>query len=503
MKTHNQSKHDYFLLKRKQFFHGINSKLIFLLPFFYVFSFNILAQNVSHQATADTLTFSGRIAQNCAEGISIFKDTNALNIEQIGLPSFQSNFKKYTDDEYLEKGGDYWMRITFKNEYNPYEVQDRFYFSFLRLSDTIEVFIRDIKKEKYIMRQGALRGISEDIKRNGLYFLLRNYSLVEMPILESEYLTYFIKIESKNKIKIGRLKKRINATNLEQLQKGFKNTFVQELIYVGFLLMIFIYSIGLFSFMRESAFFYYSLFCLSMLVYTSHSFDVVDFVLSYFPSIPIYHYDLAFLSIYIVLFSFLFFVLSYLELYKHYSTWNKIFKSLGYLSLALMILEIYYHYFDGVFLGNWLEDYFRNLIYLLIINVIAILIFMVPLWKMKTKKKYFLFFGIVSLLIGVIFLIFKYFTTGTILQSDYLIYVYFSGGEIILFGLGLAYRIKENEIDKQQAMLQLQKVENEKRINELEKKNLLEINLQDLPKGFYVLKIEGKDKIISKKIIKE
>lgn len=31
----------------------------------------------------------------------------------------------------------------------------------------------------------------------------------------------------------------------------------------------------------------------------------------------------------------------------------------------------------------------------------------------------------------------------------------------------------------------------------------MEINLQDLPKGFYVLKIEGKDKIISKKIIKE
>ena len=108
-----------------------------------------------NQNIQDTIVFNGRKLKNCYDAMFLFRDINQLSIEEVGQKSFQDNFRKYHEDEYLEKDETYWMRITLKNEYDPYEFQDRFYFSIRSITNTLEVYILNPTTNNYIKKVGG------------------------------------------------------------------------------------------------------------------------------------------------------------------------------------------------------------------------------------------------------------------------------------------------------------------------------------------------------------
>lgn len=456
--------------------------IIFFLLLLPCFTGNVLAQSFI-EATDSITVFDGTKSIYCNKNFYVFQDEKDLSIDSVVEFEFQENFKKRKPNDILIKDKTYWIKFRLKNEFDPYANLDRYYL-YLQSpysNEILEIYLRDSLSGEYLTIKGGTYSKEQYQRLDDDFFWFYNQEIMRMPICKNDVLTYYVKLKAKRDIPSKYFKFIIlSLSDLKQINesKGYR-----ILIYLGFLLMMFIYSFGLFSFIREKSFLYYGLFCLSLLIFHSSVYYITpSFFLDYLPNYIQYELSIR-LSVHIAVFSFFLFVATYLDLKTHLPTWDKIFKGLGYATLVLFLFEVFCIIEGSTYPYIWRSSYVQRQYFLLLPQTLAVLIFLFPLWKMKTKRKYFLLLGIMSLLVGILYLLFSKYVLNYLDVLSYSNMIFFSALELIFFALGLAYRIKENELEKQQTFLKLQESENEKRINKIEKEKLEEVN--ELKTRFY------------------
>jgi signal transduction histidine kinase/DNA-binding response OmpR family regulator len=411
--------------------------------------------------------FSGKENIVCQKNLYFFQSN--LPIDTIVQSTFQNNFTPFTPNQILKKDTTYWVKFSLENSYKNGDFSDRFY-----IYGAVNVFPIHLYLENGNgFKRDVISALERSFERKYNYSPFWVYSRsCEMPFNGSDVMTYYAKVTPQKDIRQENFG--FDIVSLKSIQKSDELMSYAILVYLGFLLMMTFYSLGLYTFMREPSFLYYALFCFFQLVFNATSYNILDaLVIALAPGL--YQFDyITHLFAHIAIFCFLNFVRTFLELKKYLPTWNKIFGVLGIMVLVSTLLELFF--FRPFYPDNWWYENISRLHYLLTPIAISLLVFFFPLWKIKTKKKYFFFWGALSLLIGVIYVISLTYTNSFVGKASYLPFLFFCMIEVTLFALGLAYRIKENESDKQQVVIQLQNVKNEKNIKEIEAQKLQEIN---------------------------
>jgi len=446
------------------------SSLLLVLYFLLASLSNSIAQ------TFDSLiVFDGTQPVHLYHNLYFFEDPQDASIIEVGNENFQNNFQKFDPSQILEKGKTYWFKATLKNEYKAEEHLDRFYFEMGTFSKYVEIYWYGYEdNNRFIIRR-----VGENFKANpefNLNWWFFGSIVEEVPIPQQDTLTLFLKIKLELDWQFSKHNKAFVITNLEHVKQNNFGLGYKIILYAGFMIMMILYSLGLYFIIRESAYLYYALFAFSILAYNASIFQLTYFIVPYiFPNQP--EYELLFrLFIYVGFFSFLFFCKDYLELKKHLPFWNKIFTIVGFAALGFMLFELVLILTSSRFPWDWSSDYIRRLPYIVIPFVLTFTAFIIPCLRLPSKKKYFLLAGILSLTISAIYVLITTLVNNGISAGAFFTLLIGSAAELIFFALGLAYRIKENEIEKREAFTQLQTVENEKRFSELEQKRLQEMD---------------------------
>lgn len=431
--------------------------------------FHTNAQN--SKATDSLILFDGTGPIHLYNNLYFFEDEQGFSIQEIVNETFQ----KFDPAQILEKGKTYWFKASIKNEYDPSKALDRFFFETGTFTKYAEIYWYGYEgSNKFIIKR-----VGENFKADpefNLDWWFFGSMVKEIPIPPQDTLTLFLKIKLELDWQFSKHNKAFVITNLEHVKQNNFGLGYKIILYAGFMIMMILYSLGLYFIIRESAYLYYALFAFSILAYNASIFQLTYFIVPYiFPNQP--EYELLFrLFIYVGFFSFLFFCKDYLELKKHLPFWNKAFAIVGFAALGFMLFELILILTSSRFPWDWSSDYIRRLPYIVIPFVLTFTVFIIPCLRLPSKKKYFLLAGILSLTMSAIYVLITTLINNGISASVFFTLLIGSAVELIFFALGLAYRIKESEVEKREAFTQLQTAENEKRFSELEQQRLQEMD---------------------------
>jgi signal transduction histidine kinase/DNA-binding response OmpR family regulator len=424
---------------------------------------------------ADNISiFDGTGPLHFYSNLYYYEDSLSRDISAIGDSSFQENFKKWDAKQDLKTGKTYWFSIRLKNEYKPEERLDRFFLEAGVFSKTIEIYWFDPEQQQLLSKH-----IGENYEANSAFTLewwFFSGLIKEIPIPKQQDLNLYLKVVPALDWSFGEHGEAFILTNLEHIKQNNFQLGYKIILYAGFMIMMIVYSLGLYFIIRESAYLYYALFALSVLAYNASIFRLTHFLTPHlFPEQA--EYELLFrLFIYVGFFSFLYFCKDYLELKKYLPRWHRIFQGFGIFALLFLGFELTMILTSDRFPWDWSSDYIRRLPYIAIPFVLLIAAFIIPALKLPFKKKYFLLAGIASLCISATYVLITTIVNNGISANAFFLLLVGSAVELIFFALGLAYRIKENEVKKREAFTQLQAIESEKRFSELEQQRLKEMD---------------------------
>jgi len=402
--------------------------------------------------------FDGTRPLRLYDNLLYYEDEQQLSIETIGTTAFQDNFRAFDPTQILQKGKIYWFKLSIDNQYDTEKNGDRFYLETPIFSEYIDIYIYDDDQDKYLKRVGeSYRPFT--VREDAVDWLFFGGIVEEIPILQQDTLTLFVKVQPELDWQFSKQGEVFQLTNLEYVEQNKFGLGYKIIIYIGFMIMMIIYSLGLYFLIRESAYLYYALFAFSILAYNASIFQLTYFIVPYlFPNHP--EYELLFrLFIYVGFFSFLFFCKDYLELKKYLLRWNSIFKVVGLAALGFLLLELAFIFFSDRFPWNWSSDYISRLPYIVIPFVLTIAIFIIPSFRLPSNKKWFLLAGILSLILSAIYVLIHTLVNHGINANSFFVLLIGSAAELVIFALGLAYRIKESEAEKQKAYVQLEEAE--------------------------------------------
>ncbi|MEM6964484.1 MAG: sensor histidine kinase, partial [Bacteroidota bacterium] len=241
-------------------------------------------------------------------------------------------------------------------------------------------------------------------------------------------------------------------------------------VFIGFVLMMFVYNLFLYFYSSDRAYLYYSAYILSISLFTAYnSGDLADWLNQFsLPQPPtLIHYSKAF--IYLIMISYTLFVRYFLDLEKLLPRWDTIFKWLGVASAVALLVD---------FFLLWHTNYSYNVVDIATFGWAFVFLFvgyrfLIPLYRSKDPKGIFVIAGFVCMGIGVLL------TTWERTRSVDFSVIYFRIGiilEIISFSLGLAYRQKEVEEEKRQADFELERTRMLQNAEQKEAERLKELN---------------------------
>ena len=425
-------------------------------------------------ATDSVSIFDGTRPFHLYNTLYAYQDSLSLEINDVVDSTFQENFQKWEVSQQLEKGQTYWFRANLQNDYTPENTSDRFFFETGIFAKTVEIYWFDRQQQQLLSNY-----IGENHTANNSFALewwFFGGLVEEITIPQQTDLTIYLKVTPELNWTFAKHGKAFKLTNLKHVQQNNFGLGYKIILYAGFMIMMIVYSLGLYFIIRESAYLYYALFVLSILAYNASILQLTYFTIAYiFPNQP--EYELLFrLFIYVGFFSFLYFTKDYLELKKYLPRWHRIFQIAGIIALLFMGFELTLILTSDRFPWDWSSDYIRRLPYISIPFVLLITAFIIPCLRLPSKKKYFLLAGIVSLCVSAVYVLITTIVNNGISANAFFLLLVGSAVELTFFALGLAYRIKENEVEKQKAFTQLQISENEKRFSELEQQRLQEMD---------------------------
>ncbi len=222
-------------------------------------------------------------------------------------------------------------------------------------------------------------------------------------------------------------------------------------LFLGFVLMMLLYNLVIFVFVKDRAYLYYSFYLFYLSVYVAYKNgdlgDMLEPML--FPDHPEY-ITFAKLSVHLTIVCYLAFIRKFSNLKVLLPKWDKVFQVVIWLVIPFLAMDIYLMLTSN-FSYN-ISD--RSMITYTFIFLAVIFLLTRPLSRVKDKSNRFILAGITFLGVGVLL------TLIARLQSYDFTLIWFKAGiilDIMAFSLGLAYRQVENEKEKQVTLFQLEK----------------------------------------------
>jgi sensor histidine kinase YesM len=210
------------------------------------------------------------------------------------------------------------------------------------------------------------------------------------------------------------------------IPKSKEKQLITNYLFVGICLLIMFIATILYFIYKKTEYIYYTLNILCLMIYFGRNFS--DLYISIFGSRTLTNYILTILFevlIYVCYFQFIKYYLNTKEIYPRFH------KSLNYMLVFLVVISL------GMYYSLFTENYVANLV-LLDIRIVVVTIYVLSslfylYYYLKTKTTYFVIIGSLSYFIGAILLY---------LFFDNKFFMYSIIVEIVIFGLGLGYKLK-------------------------------------------------------------
>ncbi len=397
--------------------------------------------------------------------IFVLNDTiSDFSIEEITRPDLQNRFlppSKITQK--IKSNTVYWSKLQIENKLANANEHLEWVFSISNTFTKLTLFYQD-ENGQWI---AEINGSSEQISKKK-FVPTKTGNWFKLAFPPGKVVTLYFQGENE---RIG-IPPKFQA-NIQPIDSFYDNLIESKIwstLFVGFLAMMLIYNLLNFIFIKDSSYLYYSGYLFMVLTYTSYiSDDLKDWIGDFvFVKNPNY---LSFfkISLYVGLMSYLSFIRSFLDLEHLLPKWDRYFRFLIWLGLPLIFvfvfLAIRYNF-------NYLIDDRITVVYILLVSISA-MIFIYPLWKTKDKKGIFITTGIAILSLGFILTLHSRMTqipfTVSYLKMGTLL-------EILIFSMGLAYRNRQQIVDKQLSDFALRESQLLQAQDHLEAERLKELN---------------------------
>ncbi len=363
-----------------------------------------------------------------------FTDPEISSLEYVPLSNWEDPFLPQTT---------YYGKINIINTIPNSENHTEWILKFPLIFTDIEVLIVE-EENQFFQRTGFFVPTNQ---RDFVPTLKAN--LVKLKIPHSKKVRVYFKAQNQRLKSLPNFD--LQLIQSDEFYASLKNKKQGNALFIGFVVMMLIYNLFLFSFARDLAYIYYSIYLLVIATFSAYNTgDLADwFDMVYTASAP--HFISLFkLITYFALIAYGAFLRSFLDLSKLLPKWDLIFKAWAYIAIPFLIL-------DTILMVNTHFNY--NIADIITITYIlgflaTSFIFLIPLYKTKDKKGYFIIVGVTLMSLGIFLTILDRFQT-----VDYST-LYFKIGtvlEIIVFSLGLAFRRREIEFEKRDAEFELEK----------------------------------------------
>ncbi|MCB0555742.1 MAG: sensor histidine kinase, partial [Phaeodactylibacter sp.] len=391
------------------------------------------------------------------------KDTlPGYSIQDILQPSVQGRFQPYSEYTLpIENYQYYWGKLQIENRLDDADQYTEWVLSFTGAWTSLDVFT---EAEDGSWRQERNGTFTPD--RLKKFVPTSRGNLVKLFLPPQKAVTVYFRGKSERTAIYPSFY--IRLKHIEPFYDDLLKTKFGNAIFMGFLLMMFLYNLIVYFFGRDRSFIFYSGYLIMVVIYAAYSSkDLVDWF-GLFPNHPTYQGFMK-LSLYLAMMCYLAFIRSFLDLEHLLPKWDIVFKIVIYLAPPLIVLDIIV-----LLLTNFsyvLED--RITVPYIILVIILCCSLLYPLFKTKDKKGYFIIGGITVISLGAILTVISrvwappfsifYLKAGTII-------------EVIIFSLGLAYRQRQQKQATLQADFKLKESQLIQEKKQLEANRLKELN---------------------------
>jgi len=390
---------------------------------------------------ASTVVLTDAQQKYSFDKIKILKEKNPLSLDKVKNQSFLP-YSKWKNN--LEARQIYWGKFVVKNQTSSFGKNREWILGFHLLLTDVEIYtVTTNATEKG--RSGYFVPLSE---RTFIPIVKGNFVKIDIPVGEEATIFFRAKCE------------RIGAIPKFDLHLSSSTFFFQTLnkkrqylgLFIGFVMMMLVYNLFLYFYSaKDKAYISYSVYLFAIILFSMYNGgEIADFfVPSFFSNAP-QMITFAKVIVYFAMIGYLSFLQSFLELSKLHPKWNTAFKYFSLSIIPILLLDVFFIY-------KYQFNYGISDILTIgtgIIFIITVFIFCGFLYKTKNKNGYFVILGTLSMGVGSMLMIFDRFRT-----ADFSTF-YFRIGiilEIIIFSLGLAYRRKTIEREKQEAFFELEK----------------------------------------------
>ena len=395
--------------------------------------------------------------------VQVLKDTlPGYSIQDILQPSVQGRFQPYSEYTLpIENYQYYWGKLQIENRLDDADQYTEWVLSFTGAWTSLDVFT---EAEDGSWRQERNGTFTPD--RLKKFVPTSRGNLVKLFLPPQKAVTVYFRGKSERTAIYPSFY--IRLKHIEPFYDDLLKTKFGNAIFMGFLLMMFLYNLIVYFFGRDRSFIFYSGYLIMVVIYAAYSSkDLVDWF-GLFPNHPTYQGFMK-LSLYLAMMCYLAFIRSFLDLEHLLPKWDIVFKIVIYLAPPLIVLDIIV-----LLLTNFsyvLED--RITVPYIILVIILCCSLLYPLFKTKDKKGYFIIGGITVISLGAILTVISrvwappfsifYLKAGTII-------------EVIIFSLGLAYRQRQQKQATLQADFKLKESQLIQEKKQLEANRLKELN---------------------------
>ena len=392
-------------------------------------------------------------------------------IQDITQPAVQAKFQAYSNHD-LTIGNHqyYWGKIQIENSLTEAESFTEWFLYFNLSWTTLDVFTQNKNGRWKQDRSGIFSPRDSKTKLPNL-----RGNLVKISLPPGEIKTIYFRGTSERTAINPSFSIRLH--HVDFIYNDLLKNKIGNAIFTGFLLMMFLYNLILYFSGRDRSFIFYSGYLLMVVIYSGFaSADLTDWLgYSLFAQNPKYWGFLK-LSLYVAMMCYLAFIRSFLDLEQLLPKWDKFFRMVIYLGFPLMALDVVILYLTNF--SHVVED--RVSIFYIFLAIFSCFFLMYPLYKTKDKKGYFIIGGISVICLG------AFLTVLTRVALPPFTVFYLKAGtvvEVIIFSLGLAYRLRQQRVSKQQAEFELKASQMMQEQKELEADRLKELN--DFKTRFY------------------
>jgi len=355
----------------------------------------------------------------------------------------------------------YWLKFNIENNLPDGESSPEWVLQFGLILTDIQVYAIDEQGNKAVQRSGFFMPIKD---RTYLPTVKGNFS--KLTLLPQKKYTVYIKAKCEREKIAPNFS--IKISNLLSFQADLETKKRGNAFYLGFILMLFLYNIILFFFIKDRSYIYYSIYLGAIAQFTAYnSGDLSELLVpNLFPDTPtlIYYFKLP---VYVGMAGYLYFLRNFLELEKILPLWDQFLKWIALFALPCLIMDTFFMVYTN-FSYNISDMVLVSYAIIFVSTSFGLLPFIAKNGN-RNGRSYFIIVGVLAMGIGTLS------SVKARLQSIDFSMFYFKIGsiiEIIAFSLGLAYQQILNEKEKQKAKFALVK---SKLIQEQEQREALRL----------------------------